>query len=147
MSEPRRVYWRVLAHQHPTHADRCVWLPLGRLRLALCSRCLGLYPVLFIAFFVQLVLGCGRDWGIIDWLIVLVLAAPALLDWGASRLRWPGRNDLRIGSGALLGLALGRSLYLYVVDPLSELVWIQLALLAAGALTFELVRRLELGDA
>lgn len=147
MSEPRRVYWRVLAHQHPSHADRCVWLPLGRLRLALCSRCLGLYPVLFTSFFLQVMLGSGRNWGIIDWLIALVLAAPALLDWGASRLRWAGRNDLRIGSGALLGLALGRSLYLYVVDPLSELVWIQLALLAAGALTFELVRHLDLRDA
>ena len=62
-------------------------------------------------------------------------------------MRWPGRNDLRIVSGALLGLALGRSLYIYVVDPLSELVWIQLALLAVGALTFELVRHLDLGDA
>lgn len=147
MSEPRRVYWRLLAHQHPSHAERCVWLPLGHLRLALCSRCLGLYPVLFAAFFLQFLFGVERSWGIIDWFVVLVLAAPALLDWGASRLRWAGRNDLRIVTGALLGLALGRSLYIYVADPLSELVWIQLGLLAVGALAFEVVRALDLGQA
>lgn len=145
-SARREVYLRALAHQHRSKSHRCLWLPLGSLRVALCSRCAGLYPTLAAAFALQLVLRFPLRISWIDWALVLGLSAPALLDWGASRLGRAGHNLVRALTGVLLGVALGRSGYIYVHDPYSELIWIQLGLLAAGAVAFELVRRLDFSD-
>jgi hypothetical protein len=103
--------------------------------------------VLAATLAVQAALGLGAaDAPLVDTLITLGLAAPALIDWGLSRLRARGRNLIRVISGALLGVALGRSLWLYFRDPLGEIFWTQIALLVFGVLSFELVRALRLGD-
>ena len=146
MAQRRPIFLRVLAHQHRDHHERCLWLPLGPYRLALCSRCTGLYPTLALALGLQLSLGAPRQVSLLDWLGGLFLAAPALLDWGASRLRWPGHNALRFVTGVLLGIALGRGFYLYFFDPLGPLLWIQLGLLGIGALAFEVVRQLDFSE-
>jgi uncharacterized membrane protein len=142
----RDVYLRALAHQHPSEAHRCLWLPLGRLRLALCSRCTGLYPTLFAGLALQLVLRLSPRLSLLDWILSLTLSMPALIDWGASRLRRAGSNAVRALTGVLLGVALARSGYIYLHDPFSELLWIQLALLAFGALAFEFVRWLDFSN-
>ena len=104
-------------------------------------------PLLAATIALQVLLGLGPARApLVDTLLTLLLAAPALLDWGLSRLRARGRNRYRLISGALLGVALGRSLWLYFRDPLSEIFWTQIALLVFGALAFELVRTLRLDD-
>lgn len=149
MGEPsarRELFARVLAHQHRSESHRCLWLPLGSLRLALCSRCTGLYPTLLLGLALQLALHLSTRITWIDWSLVLGLSVPALLDWGASRLGRKGSNFIRVLTGILLGLALARSGYVYLHDPYSELMWIQLGLLAVGAVAFELVRRLDFSN-
>jgi uncharacterized membrane protein len=139
------LFWWPLSHHRPRQAERCLLLPLGGgRRLALCARCLGLYPTLLGALALQAAAGSGAR-GTHDWWLTLPGCVPALLDWGLSWLgRHRGTNLVRVGSGILLGLALGRGLWLYLRDPRSEVFWVQLGLLAAGALAFELVRRLHL---
>jgi hypothetical protein len=46
-------------------------------------------------------------------------------------------------TGALLGLALGRSLWLYFADPKNELFWVQALLLVFGAGAFLVLRALR----
>ena len=145
---PRVVNWLPLSHHRPDAHDRCLVVPDGGARwLAVCACCSTLYPLLAATIALQVLLGLGPARApLVDTLLTLLLAAPALLDWGLSRLRARGRNRYRLISGALLGVALGRSLWLYFRDPLSEIFWTQIALLVFGALAFELVRTLRLDD-
>ncbi|PID39701.1 MAG: hypothetical protein CSB49_00830 [Proteobacteria bacterium] len=142
----RELYLRVLAHQHRDQCHRCLWLPLGPLRIALCSRCAGLYPTLVAGLAFQLTLGLLARPSWIDWPLVLLLSVPALLDWGASRLGRKGSNLVRVATGVLLGIALARSSYVYIHDPYSELLWIQIGLLAMGVFAFELVHWLDFSN-
>src|SRR5512137_458176 len=144
MSEPRLVYWLPLAHHRLEAADRCVQIPVGHLRIALCSRCLGLYPTLILALAAQGAVRLGRV-GAADWWLCLVGLAPALFDWGLSILgRARGSNAVRLLTGVVLGVSLARGFWLYFRDPRCEIFWVQLGLLAAGALSFGLVRWLRL---
>lgn len=140
---PKTIHLMLLAHHRPENAGRCVHLPLGRSRLAVCARCLGLYPVLGATLAAQWALGIGPA-GPVDLVLALALALPALLDWGAGWLDpRSGSNPRRLITGALLGLALSRSLWLNARDPNSEVLWIQLFLLASGAIAFFLLRRIR----
>lgn len=144
----RRVLsWLPLSHHRPEDHDRCLLLAVGGgRRIAICARCSTLYPLLVATLVLQIAadLGAAAHW--IDTLLTLGLAAPALFDWGLSRLRARGRNAWRLLSGALLGVALGRGLYLYFRDPLAEIFWTQIAVLLIGAFSFEIVRLLRLED-
>lgn len=141
----RVLHWLPLAHHRRDALDRCLLLRLGGgRRLCLCARCSGLYPALLGALLLQGALHLGPA-GRADWWIVLSGVFPALFDWGLSWLgRRRGTNALRLATGALLGLSLGRGLWLYFRDPRSEVFWVQLGLLAVGAMAFELVRRLRI---
>ncbi len=144
MTSRRLLHLMVLAHHHPEHLDRCLLLPLGGRRLAICARCAALYPTLALGLLLQRAAHLPAL-GLADWLLTISGILPALLDWG---LNWTGRrrgtNAMRLATGALLGLALARSIWLYLHDPRSEVFWVQGGLLVAGALAFELVRRLRL---
>ena len=100
--------------------------------------------LLVAALAVQISFGFGPV-GAMDWWIALVLAAPAVLDWGIGRLGHRGRNSIRVITGVFLGIAVGRSLLLYFREPTNEIFWVQAALILTSALTFEGVRRLKLG--
>jgi len=143
MSERRLVHWLPLAHHRPDAADRCVHLPVGHLRVALCARCLGLYPTLALALVAQGAARLGRV-GAADWWLCLVGLAPALFDWGLSILgRARGTNAIRLLTGVVLGVSLARGFWLYFRDPWCEIFWVQLGLLAVGAGAFALVRWLR----
>ncbi len=142
--ERRELHLMVLAHHRREDRDRCLHLPLGGYRLALCARCLGFYPTLAAAIALQAWLGLpplpAADW----WFCISGLF-PALLDWGLAWLgRRRGSNAMRVATGILLGISLGRGFWLYLHDLKSEVFWVQIGLLAVGALAFELVRRLHL---
>jgi len=138
------VHFLPLSHHHEGEHYRCVLMPLGKKRrLALCARCLTFYPTLALVLGLQIAFDIGPA-GVVDWWIALALAAPAVIDWGIGRLRHRGRNSIRLLTGALLGVALGRSLLLYFREPTNEIFWVQAGLVVMSALAFEGVRRLEL---
>lgn len=139
------VYWRWLAHQHRDQLHRCVKLPWRGRQLALCARCLAAYPLLAITL-VSLLLIRLRPMGSFDYLWVLGASAPAIADWGISRLGARGSNGRRLLTGALLGIALGRSFSLYLAENRSEVFWIHALVVVIAVLAFEIVRAFDLGD-
>jgi hypothetical protein len=93
---------------------------------------------------VQLIWDVGPG-ACLDWWITLVGLGPAIVDWGISRLDiWQGRNAIRIASGGLAGVALGRSIFLYWRDPRHEVFWVQVAMIAICIVAFEVARRFQL---
>ena len=137
------IHWLPLAHHRRDQAHRCVLLSLGRARLALCARCLGLYPVMAGALVLQAVLR-PASMGQLDWWFVLGASAPGLLDWGAGVVDpASGNNPRRLISGILLGAALGRSLWLYFGDPRHEIFWVQVILIIFTLLAVMAVKRIR----
>lgn len=137
------IHWLPLAHHRRDQANRCVHLPLGRTRLALCARCLGLYPIMAGALVLQAVLR-PASMGRLDWWFVLGATAPGVLDWGAGVVDpASGSNPRRVISGILLGAALGRSLWLYFGDPHHEVFWVQILLVIFGGLAAFAVKRIR----
>ncbi len=128
--------WRfLLAHHRAPHRDRCVRIA----GLPVCARCLGVYPVLALAFGLQLWLHGryadllrGRTW---EPYLFAALVTPALLDWTRGRIDpASGTNRTRLLTGVLLGLGLARLLYLHARAPLSPPGLWMLVYLVAGAL-------------
>ena len=99
-----------------------------------CTRCLGMYPAMLglLAWLLWPPLGPKQwEW---DKVALWALPVPALLDWSAGQLtRWKGYNALRLGSGVLLGLALGRAVYLNMRTPRHPLVFQMMVGLSAIA--------------
>lgn len=127
------MFW--LSHHFPDEYHRCY--RLGPFHV--CARCLGVYPVLFGAFVLQVVLRAPLE---LPWEVPvgLVLTVPATLDWAVGRFR-PERfsNVWRTVTGLLLGLALARSLFVHVQRPFPVLLLAQSALVTAVALPVILV--------
>ena len=142
MSAKKIVSWLPLSHHRRHQLDRCVWLPVGQKKIALCARCLGLYPVLLAVLALQIAAGL-RPLGPLDWWIVLAGVAPALMDWALGRLGSRGNNALRVTTGAIAGVALGRALYLYFRDTRSEVFLVQMMLIAFTVAAVEVVRVLR----
>lgn len=99
----------------------------------LCARCTGLYPVLFCGMALLFAVHAPLHWRW-DVPFAIALTVPALVDWSVGQFRpvWGG-NAQRTLTGALLGVALARTLYVHVQKPLPEaLIW-QLGLAVAVA--------------
>jgi uncharacterized membrane protein len=114
------MFW--LSHHPPDELDRCYRFGSAHV----CARCLGTYPVMFAAIAVQLALGAPLDHPA-DLPGCVGLVLPATADWAWGRFE-PHRfsNLWRTGTGILLGLGLGRSLFIHLQRPLP------VALLAQG---------------
>ena len=117
------MFW--LSHHRAEELDRCY--RLGSLHV--CARCLGTYPVLFAALGWQFAVKAALT-SPLDVPAGVVLVVPATLDWAWGRLRNPhaGSNVWRSLTGVLLGLGLGRSLFIHLQHPFPAV------LLAQGAL-------------
>lgn len=113
-------FW--LSHHHPEEWNRCY--RFGQVHV--CARCLGTYPTLVVAVALQFALGAPLVYPLDLWLGVL-LVLPATLDWAWGRFH-PGRfgNLWRTSTGVLLGLGLGRSLYVHLQRPLPPVLLAQL---------------------
>ena len=119
-----------LSHHRDEHLDRTI--RLGRHHV--CARCLGAYPAAALTLLAQLVVGAKVAWRF-DGLWALALLVPALVDWSVGAFKpHSGTNAKRLVTGVLAGLALGRTLYVHLLQPFHRwLVW-QLALVTAVAL-------------
>lgn len=105
------MFW--LSHHGPEELNRCY--RVGSLHV--CARCLGTYPVLFASIALQLKLHAPLEHRL-DLLLGVGLLLPATIDWAYGRFR-PGHfsNAWRTFTGALLGIALGRSLFIHLQRP------------------------------
>jgi uncharacterized membrane protein len=121
------VFW--LSHHPPDELDRAYEIAGARV----CARCLGTYPVLIATLALQFRVRAPLRWAWdVPWAVILLL--PALVDWSVGRFRpHLGSNLWRTTTGVLLGLALGRTLYVHIQRPLPTGLWLQAALVAAVA--------------
>jgi uncharacterized membrane protein len=142
----KEIYWLFLTHHFRAEADRCIRLRLTPWhKVALCSRCSGLYPMLALSLAIQLLFGWQQP--VVRWLDSLIISGaslPAVIDWGLSRLDHRGSNFVRLLTGALLGIGLSRGMLLYFQEPKNELFWAYALLLLACVIAFELVRKLDI---
>jgi uncharacterized membrane protein len=121
------LFW--LSHHRDDELDRCY--RIGRVHV--CARCLGTYPVLFAAFFIQFGLRAPLSHPL-DVPLVLALTVPALADWAHGRFRPRAfTNAWRTLTGAALGVALGRTLFIHVQKPLPAALIAQALLVTAVA--------------
>ena len=122
------MFW--LSHHPPEEWNRTY--RLGGVRV--CARCLGTYPVLFAVLGLQLALRAPLAFAA-ELPVVLLLTLPALLDWARGRFAPErGTNWGRTLTGVLLGLALGRSVYVHLRSPWPPVLRGQLLLIGAVAL-------------
>src|SRR4051794_20625189 len=121
------MFW--LAHHHPDEYARTVLI--GPIRV--CSRCLATYPTLILAIVAQFKLHAPQS-SPLDLPLGVALLLPALIDWTWGRFRpHSGSNSLRLLTGFLLGLALGRSLYIHLRHPFPAILVAQLLVSCAVA--------------
>jgi len=122
------MFW--LSHHPPDELDRCYRVGAWHV----CARCLGTYPVLFAVLASQFALRAPLSWAW-DVPVGLALIAPATADWAYGRFQ-PHRfsNAWRTFTGALLGLGLGRSLFIHLQKPFPTVLIAQLLGVTAVAL-------------
>ncbi|MGA9522689.1 MAG: DUF2085 domain-containing protein [Myxococcaceae bacterium] len=121
-------FW--LSHHHPEEYGRT--LRIGGVRV--CARCLGTYPALFTVLALQFALSMPLMWPG-DEALAVVLLLPALLDWAHGRFRpSSGSNAWRFATGVLLGIALGRTLFVHLQRPFPRALLVQAGLVTAVAL-------------
>jgi uncharacterized membrane protein len=139
----------LLAHHWSGQLDRCYQAWIGKRPVWFCSRCCGVYPVLFVILALQLSIDIPRGFWDLPWLFLLPV--PALVDWALGRLGLrPGTNRGRTFWGMFLGASLGRMIYLNMIDPANTLVVIQIASLVGVLVLVEsarpfVIRRREVG--
>lgn len=122
------MFW--LSHHHADELHRTY----DFFGVRVCARCLGTYPVLFAAIAVQARMRAPLEWWL-DPVWALLLPLPALADWAYGRFRpHAGSNALRSATGVLLGLGLGRTLYVHLVRPWPAWLLWQAVLVTAVAL-------------
>ena len=128
-----------LAHHRAEEYDRCY--RIGGLHL--CARCAGLYPALLVVF--GLHLGGLVDTVRAEWAVLFLLPVPAIFSWARRRLTGAaGSNPVSTVTGALLGVALGRGIYLYLRDHRSVAFWALAGGLVVVVLTVELLARMKI---
>lgn len=100
-----------------------------------------MYPVLFGALALQIATRASmvHPW---DLWVAWLLPVPAVLDWARGRFRpESGTNFIRFLTGVLLGVALGRTIYLHLREPLHPLAMKQLFAILGVAAAVELLAR------
>ncbi|MFT3707464.1 MAG: DUF2085 domain-containing protein [Archangium sp.] len=122
------MYW--LSHHPETELDRCY--RIGGFHV--CARCLGTYPTMFLAIALQLKFRAPLEHPY-DLYAVIALTLPSTIDWAIGRFD-PHRfsNAWRTGTGILLGLALGRSLFIHLQRPFPPVFLAQGIVVTAVAL-------------
>jgi len=122
------MFW--LSHHTREEWHRCY--RLGPLRV--CARCLGVYPTMFAALVTLFAVQAPLEWAH-DVPVVLALTLPATADWAFGRFRPHAfSNPWRTFTGVLLGLGLGRSLFIHLQRPFPAALFAQFVLVTVVAL-------------
>lgn len=120
-------FW--LSHHGPDGLHRTY--RLGHLHV--CARCLGVYPALLLTLLAQFLARAPLAHPG-DAVGVVALTMPGLVDWAYGQLHPQASTNLvRTLTGALLGLSLGRSLYVHIQAPWPLALVIQLSVVTAVA--------------
>ena len=124
-------FW--LSHHPDDELDR-TWR-IGRFHV--CARCLGTYPTAFVTIALLLHRRAPLDWEL-DVPVGIALVLPATLDWAIGRFRPHAFSNLwRTATGVLLGLGLGRSLFIHLQRPFpTVLLWQAIVVLAIALPVF-----------
>ena len=113
------MFW--LSHHHADQLHRCFVFAGVRV----CARCLGTYPTLALVLGLQFVVKAPLHHPS-DLFLGVGLLLPATLDWAYGQLRPDAfSNAWRAATGVLLGMALGRSLYIHLQQPLPPVLLAQ----------------------
>lgn len=116
------AFW--LSHHHEAEWNRTFNL----LGVRVCARCLATYPTVAVIIAAQFIRKAPLSWPF-DEVAGVALLLPALIDWAYGRFRpRAGNNAIRAVTGVLLGIALGRSLYIHLQRPLPGVLLLQLGL-------------------
>jgi uncharacterized membrane protein len=101
----------LLSHHQVDDWHLCYRVRLAGKELALCARCLGIYPAMALTFLVGHLSGRWPGWA--EWAVLLFPPLPALVDWATSTvLRRPERkNWIRLVTGIGLGVGIGGALH------------------------------------
>ena len=127
------MFW--LSHHTPDEWHRCY--RVGPVRL--CARCLGVYPTMLVGIVALFVLRAPLGWSL-DLPVVLGLTFPATADWAFGRFRPRAFSNVwRTFTGALLGLAVARSLFIHLQRPFPTVLLAQSALVTVVVLPVILV--------
>lgn len=126
MPSPFRGWRLLLSHHRESEAHHCVRLG----SLALCVRCLALYPALLLVIVLEGALGQAQ-WPH-RWFFSISLVIPAVVDWSRARLFAARGTHLTRGvTGALAGLGLGLAFSDYFRDANLVYFWVLMGSLAA----------------
>jgi len=129
MGSPFEGWGRLLSHHGPQEAHHSYRIRWRRWEVALCARCLALYPTLIAVVILEAELGRLFSW--YRWFISASLITPAVIDWSRSRLFGaPGSNRTRSVTGALAGLGLGLAFSDYFQDSNPTWFWVLMGVLA-----------------
>jgi len=113
---PPPTYAQPFWLSHHRHAQRHACFAWGGVHV--CARCLGTYPVLFAVLALQLHRPMAPLHLSFDPWLLFALPLPAVIDWSVGQLTaWRGLNGVRLLTGGLLGVALGRALYIHMRHP------------------------------
>ena len=99
----------LLSHHLPAERHRCYAPVIFGKRRHICARCLGIYPGIAIGVLAHVLFAPVAY----DFLLVLVLPLPALVDWTVTTFTArAGSNSVRTTTGLALGFAYGQGLSL-----------------------------------
>jgi uncharacterized membrane protein len=134
----------VFSHHAPEEEHKCVRVPGLP---PLCSRCLGIYPVMLVVLVLQLAGQFDLAWT--DPWLALLLPLPTVVEFLGEQLgRWKGSNTLRLLLGLPLGIAMARLFVRYLRDPFDPFFWAVIAVYGGTCgliAAFVLRRRLASG--
>jgi len=126
------MWFFFLSHHRENELHRC-YAFAGKF---FCARCVGLYPVLVGTLVFQFVFHIPQKEFSAERWMVLGLSLPAVVDWMWGQFRPHAFSNVwRSFTGGLLGVALGRTLYIHMREPFPVgLLWQLLASLVAVVL-------------
>ncbi|MBU1076702.1 MAG: DUF2085 domain-containing protein [Spirochaetes bacterium] len=116
------LFNKIFCHHTKKDADHCIKIKIWDMQLALCSRCLGLYPFSLTWLFLSLSYKIKLSHSFEKNFIIYSLF-PAFLDWtltGLSVIK--SNNRIRFFSGLFASFGLARWWYLWIMQNHMDIV-------------------------
>lgn len=131
----RQSFFSLLLSHHPVEKwHLCYQLRLGNRVVALCARCLGIFPAMGLTFLIGQLSGRWPWW--VEWVVLMLPPLPALLDWSTAAVagRPERKNWIRLVTGIGLGVGIGGALHVNSYDLINGPVAVQFLYIVATVL-------------